>query len=103
MKLIIALGKKNNKMINNIIPFCNYYCSFSLKYVKDKPVRDLSGDQFLKLCLAEEEQLLTITINDTIEGNSSNSYIEEVKQLYIRVMYIIHLLWTLDLIYIFSG
>lgn len=58
---------------------------FSLKYVKDKPVRDLTGDQFLKLCLAEEEQLLTITINDTIDGNSSNSYIEEVKQLYIKV------------------
>lgn len=58
---------------------------FSLKYVKNKPVRDLTGDQFLKLCLAEEEQLLTIAINHTIEGNSSNSYIEEVKQLYIKV------------------
>lgn len=53
--------------------------------MKDKPVRDLTGDQFLKLCMAEEEQLLTITINDTIEGNSSSSYIEEVKQLYIKV------------------
>lgn len=48
-------------------------------------MRDLTGDQFLKLCLAEEEQLLTITINDTIDGLSSNSYIEEVKQLYIKV------------------
>lgn len=57
----------------------------SMKYVKDKPVRDFTGDQFLKLCMAEEENLLTITINGTIEGNTTSSYIDEVKQLYIRV------------------
>lgn len=55
-----------------------------MKYLKDKPVRDLTGDQFLKLCIAEEEKLLTITVNEKIEGNTSASYIDEVKQLYMR-------------------
>lgn len=57
---------------------------YSLKYLKDKPARDLSGDQFLKLCIAEEEKLIVLSISDKIEGNTSSSYIEEVKQLYIR-------------------
>lgn len=56
-----------------------------MKYLKNKPVRDLTGDQFLKLCLAEEEHLLNITIHESIDGNTGPSYIEEVKQLYIRV------------------
>lgn len=56
-----------------------------MKYVKDKPVRDLTADQYLKLSLAEEENLITITINEHIEGSTSSSYIDEVKQLYIRV------------------
>lgn len=58
---------------------------FSMKYVKDKPVRDLTGDQFLKLTLAADEGLLTISINDNVEGSTSHSYLDEVKQLYIRV------------------
>ncbi|CAG9861207.1 unnamed protein product [Phyllotreta striolata] len=70
--------KKGQKVIDE-----SHNC-YSMKYLKNKPVRDLNGDQFLKLCLAEEENLLTITINDNIEGNTSNSYIEEVKQLYIK-------------------
>lgn len=61
----------------------NHNC-YSMKYIKNKPVQDLAGDQFLKLVMAEEENLLTITINDHIEGNHSSSYIDEVKQLYIR-------------------
>lgn len=56
-----------------------------MKYIKNKPVRDLTSDQFLKLTLAEEENLLTITIQENIDGNTSSSYIDEVKQLYIRV------------------
>lgn len=70
--------KKGQKVIDE-----SHNC-YSMKYVKNKPVRDLAGDQFLKLCLAEEENLLTITINDHIEGNTTNSYIDEVKQLYIK-------------------
>lgn len=56
-----------------------------MKYIKNKPVRDLTSDQFLKLTLAEEENLLTIIIQENIDGITSSSYIDEVKQLYIRV------------------
>ncbi|XP_060521956.1 transcription elongation factor SPT6 isoform X2 [Cylas formicarius] len=77
-KLSVAPTKKGQKVIDEA-----HNC-YSLKYLKNKPVRDLTGDQFLKLTLAEEEQLLTMKISDTIEGHTSSSYFDEVKQLYIR-------------------
>ncbi|XP_031627743.1 transcription elongation factor SPT6 isoform X2 [Contarinia nasturtii] len=57
---------------------------YAMKYLKNKPVRDLTGDQFLKLCMAEDDKLITITISEVIEGNTSSSYLEEVKQFYQR-------------------
>ncbi|CAB3227158.1 unnamed protein product [Arctia plantaginis] len=59
----------------------NHAC-YSLKYLKKKPVRDLSGDQFLKLTMAAEDKLLELSISEQIEGNTSSSYLEELKQLY---------------------
>ncbi|CAG2061295.1 unnamed protein product, partial [Timema podura] len=54
-------------------------------YLKNKPVRDFVGDQFLKLVMAEEDKLLTITISEMIEGlMTSQSYADEVKNLYYR-------------------
>ncbi|XP_045447974.1 transcription elongation factor SPT6 [Melitaea cinxia] len=55
---------------------------FSMKYLKKKPVRDLTGDQFLKLTTAAEDKLLEINISEQIEGNTGPSYLEELKQLY---------------------
>lgn len=78
-KISIRPTKKGMKVIDE-----SHNC-YSMKYVRDKPVRDLTGEQFLKLSMAEEEKLLTITINENFEGNTSSSYIEEIKQLYIRV------------------
>jgi len=60
---------------------------YSLKYVKDKPVRDLIGDQFLKLTMAEDDKLLTISIADKIKGITLQNYVDEVKQLFNRVSY----------------
>ena len=56
-----------------------------MKYVKNKPVRDLTGDQYLKLTLAEIDKVITISINERIDGITSSSYLEEAKQLYYRV------------------
>lgn len=78
-KISIRPTKKGMKVIDEA-----HNC-YSMKYVKEKPVRDLTADQFLKLSLAEEENLIAITINENIEGNTTLSYIDEVKQLYIRV------------------
>ncbi|XP_046966341.1 transcription elongation factor SPT6 [Vanessa cardui] len=58
------------------------HACFSMKYLKRKPVRDLTGDQFLKLTIAAEDKLLEINISEQIEGNTGPSYLEELKQLY---------------------
>ncbi|XP_045772397.1 transcription elongation factor SPT6 [Maniola jurtina] len=58
------------------------HACYSMKYLKKKPVRDLSGDQFLKLTIAAEDRLLEIQISEQIEGNTSSNYLEELKQLY---------------------
>lgn len=58
-----------------------------MKYILRKPVRDLVKDDFLKLHLAEDDKLLTISFDEEVDGLGSLPYIEEVKQLYIRVSY----------------
>ncbi|XP_047491052.1 transcription elongation factor SPT6-like [Penaeus chinensis] len=57
---------------------------YPIKYLKDKPVTDLQGDQFLRLKCGVEDKLMTISLSDTIEGNTSLSYLDEMKQLYYR-------------------
>ena len=44
------------------------YASF--KYIKWKPVRDLQGDQFLRMCQAEKEKLITMKIGMDMETNA---------------------------------
>jgi len=56
-----------------------------MKYLKDKPVRDLADDQFLKISIGEADKLVTVSIGESIKGMMSSSYIDEVKQLYIKV------------------
>ncbi|KAF4529397.1 hypothetical protein B566_EDAN003489 [Ephemera danica] len=43
-----------------------------------------SGDQFLKLHTAEQERLIVLTFSEDVQGATHSSYIEEIKQLYIR-------------------
>lgn len=59
-----------------------------MKYVRRKPVRDLVRDDFLKLQIAEDDKLLTVSFDEEVDGLGSLPYIEEVKQLYIRVSYL---------------
>lgn len=61
-----------------------------MKYIRRKPVRDLVRDDFLKLQMAEDDKLLTISFDEEVDGLGSLPYIEEVKQLYIRVSYNIY-------------
>nr|CAD7567502.1 unnamed protein product [Timema californicum] len=78
-KVDVIPTKKGIKEIDE-----NHPC-YSMKYLKNKPVRDFVGDQFLKLVMAEEDKLLTITISEMIEGlMTSQSYADEVKNLYYR-------------------
>lgn len=81
-KIDIVPTKKGIKEIDE------YHPIYSMKYLKGKPVRDLSNEQFLKLVMAEEEKNVTITFSDQIEGLTSGSFIEEAKQLYLRVCFL---------------
>lgn len=42
--------------------------AYSFKYLKNKPVKELRDDQFLKMSLAEDEALLTIDISIDMKG-----------------------------------
>uniref|UniRef100_A0A4W5L4X4 Transcription elongation factor SPT6 n=1 Tax=Hucho hucho TaxID=62062 RepID=A0A4W5L4X4_9TELE len=61
---------------------------YSFKYLKNKPVKELNGDQFLKMCQAEEEGLLTIDICIDLLGvkgvAGDQTYFDEIKQFYYR-------------------
>lgn len=77
-KIDVHPTKKGLKEIDE-----NHHC-YTMKYLAKKPVKDLVGDQFLRLSMAEEDKLIEITISDHIDGNTSTSYIDEAKQLYQR-------------------
>lgn len=77
-KINVRPTKKGIKEIDE-----NHPC-YTMKYIANKPVRDLVGDQFLRLVMAEEDKLLEVSISEQIEGNTSASYIEEAKQLFQR-------------------
>ncbi|CAD6234366.1 GSCOCG00001857001-RA-CDS, partial [Cotesia congregata] len=57
---------------------------YSVKYLKDKPVRDLVDHIWLKLLAAETDGLVTITFSDTVEGTLGSDFIIEFSQLYIK-------------------
>lgn len=78
-KLHVKPTKKGLKEVDE-----NHPC-YTIKYVKDKPVRDLHGDQFLKLDMAERAGLLTYTITmDRPGAAEGQTYLDEIKQLYER-------------------
>uniref|UniRef100_A0A3Q4B8K3 Transcription elongation factor SPT6 n=1 Tax=Mola mola TaxID=94237 RepID=A0A3Q4B8K3_MOLML len=62
--------------------------AYSFKYLKNKPVKELNGDQFLKMCLAEDEGLLSIDICIDLIGvkgyAGDQAYFDEIKQFYYR-------------------
>jgi len=57
---------------------------FPFRFLKDKPVRELAGDQFLRLVTGEQDKLVTLRFDTDIKGATSPSYAEEVKQLFHR-------------------
>ncbi|KAM4627878.1 transcription elongation factor SPT6-like [Polymixia lowei] len=80
-KLNIKPTKKGKKDIDEA------HYGYSFKYLKNKPVKELNGDQFLRMCQAEEEGLLTISICIDllgVKGYGDQTYFEEIKQFYYR-------------------
>uniref|UniRef100_A0A3P8TS79 Transcription elongation factor SPT6 n=1 Tax=Amphiprion percula TaxID=161767 RepID=A0A3P8TS79_AMPPE len=80
-KINIKPTKKGKKEIDEA------HFAYSFKYLKNKPVKELNGDQFLKMCLAENEGLLTIDICIDLIGvkyAGDQTYFDEIKQFYYR-------------------
>ncbi|CAL8280696.1 unnamed protein product [Arctogadus glacialis] len=81
-KVNIKPTKKGKKEVDEA------HFGYSFKYLKNKPVKELNGEQFLKMCLAEEEGLLTIEICIDLMGikgfAGDQAYFEEIKQFYYR-------------------
>ncbi|XP_077089367.1 transcription elongation factor SPT6 isoform X2 [Siphateles boraxobius] len=80
-KINIKPTKKGKKDVDEA------HYAYSFKYLKNKPVKELSGDQFLKMCLAEEEGLLAIDICIDlvgVKGYGDQTYFDEIKQFYYR-------------------
>lgn len=78
-KISVTPTKKGIKEIDE-----NHPC-YSVKYLKEKPVRELIGVEFLKLHIAEEDKLVKISFDDDIDGVNSASCLEEMKVLYTKV------------------
>ena len=64
---------------------------YGFKYLKNKPVRDLKGDQFLRVVQAEQDGLLItairIDLDTSSDGRSFSTYFDEIKQYFYRVCY----------------
>uniref|UniRef100_H9GNT7 SPT6 homolog, histone chaperone and transcription elongation factor n=1 Tax=Anolis carolinensis TaxID=28377 RepID=H9GNT7_ANOCA len=88
-KINVCPTKKGKKV--NTRPFRDIdeaHYAYSFKYLKNKPVKELRDDQFLKICLAKDEGLLAIDICIDMKGvegyGSDQTYFEEIKQFYYR-------------------
>ncbi|XP_062328913.1 transcription elongation factor SPT6-like [Osmerus eperlanus] len=80
-KINIKPTKKGKKDVDEA------HYGYSFKYLKNKPVKELNGDQFLRMCQAEEEGVLTINICIDllgVKGYGDQTYFEEIKQFYYR-------------------
>ncbi|KAL3856432.1 hypothetical protein ACJMK2_011193 [Sinanodonta woodiana] len=77
-KIKVRPTKKGMKEIDEAHP------CFTLKYLSNKPVKDMHDEQFIRLVQSEEENLLTITFSIDDEREGAQTYFDEIKQLYYR-------------------
>ncbi|XP_008554918.1 transcription elongation factor SPT6 [Microplitis demolitor] len=77
-KLTVRPTKKGIKVIDE------NHEMYTMQYLKEKPVRELVGDQWLKLVTAVKDKLITIHLSDIVEGNTTDNYIDEMKLLFVK-------------------
>ncbi|RWS30565.1 Transcription elongation factor SPT6-like protein, partial [Leptotrombidium deliense] len=81
-KMHVKPTKKGYKEIDE-----NHPC-YTYKYLKNKPVMELTGDQFLQLIIAQKEGLITFRITIDREEfmntapQTTHTYFDEIKQFY---------------------
>ncbi|CAM9309709.1 unnamed protein product, partial [Lampetra planeri] len=80
-KLNVVPTKKGRKEIDES------HLAFAFKYLRNKPVKELKDDQFLKISLAVDEKLLEMEINIDMTGpgyETDQTYFDEIKQFHYR-------------------
>ncbi|XP_052215259.1 transcription elongation factor SPT6-like isoform X2 [Dreissena polymorpha] len=79
-RLHVTPTKKGIKEIDEAHP------CYPIKYLSNKPVRDLKDEQFLRLTESETEKLLeiSITMDEKTDNRNIQNYYEDVKSLYYR-------------------
>ncbi|KAM4046625.1 transcription elongation factor SPT6 [Anomaloglossus baeobatrachus] len=81
-KINIVPTKKGRKEVDEA------HFAYAFKYLKNKPVKEIRDEQYLKMCIAEEEGLITSEISidmKDVEGfGNEQTYFEEIKQFYYR-------------------
>ncbi|CAM9213792.1 unnamed protein product, partial [Lampetra fluviatilis] len=80
-KLNVVPTKKGRKEIDES------HLAFAFKYLRNKPVKELKDDQFLKISLAVDEKLLEMEINIDMTGpgyEGDQTYFDEIKQFHYR-------------------
>ncbi|KAB7496760.1 Transcription elongation factor SPT6 [Armadillidium nasatum] len=55
---------------------------YSMKYLSDKPVCELQGDQFLKIKAGVEEKVITFSLSDSFKGLNNPNFLDDMKQYY---------------------
>lgn len=72
---------------------------YTFKYLKNKPIRDLHEEQFMRIHQAEQDGLLTYEIHiDERDNLRLQDYFDEIKQLYIKVSCSLMLNFSLKLL-----
>merc|ERR1719186_2127279 len=57
---------------------------FPMKYLKDKPIREFRGDEFIKLQIAEKDKLIEMSVAENISGmNPDKLFLDEFIKLQI--------------------
>ena len=77
------LGIKNKFELTFIFSDESHDC-FALKYLTEKPITSLSGDQWLKLIEAEKQKILQIDFAKDIKSyTQGQTYLEDAQKLYL--------------------
>uniref|UniRef100_UPI00358E2347 transcription elongation factor SPT6 isoform X2 n=1 Tax=Myxine glutinosa TaxID=7769 RepID=UPI00358E2347 len=80
-KVNILPTKKGRKEIDEA------HYAYQFKYMSNKPVKEVKGDEFLRMTLAEQEGLVIMDISVDMKGpcfEGDPTYYDEIKQFYYR-------------------
>ena len=80
----LGIKNKNTNLIYILFFSDESHDCFALKYLTEKPITSLSGDQWLKLIEAEKQKILQIDFAKDIKSyTQGQTYLEDAQKLYL--------------------